>query len=88
MLELAETDIKTACEPGRVRKAETIHHDRLIAAPVVFGLQQQGHLPIIKKLLDAGVTWDTIGKEIGWDPATAEQHYRWHQEYEKKGEVA
>jgi hypothetical protein len=42
---------------------------------VLFGLQQQGHLPTIEKMLGAGESWDAIGKAIGWDPATASDWY-------------
>lgn len=48
---------------------------RLLDTPVVFGLRAQGHIPTIKKMLAAGRSWDAIGKEIGWDPDTAQRHY-------------
>jgi hypothetical protein len=50
----------------------------IMNAPVVFGLQQQGHIPTIEKMLKEGATWEEIGKEIGWCPETAKEHYSWH----------
>ena len=46
--------------------------------PVVFGLLQQGHIPTIKIMLKDGATWKEIGKEIGWCPETAKEHYGWY----------
>lgn len=44
---------------------------------VAFGLQAQGHIPLIlHKLADAG-NWDDIGKAIGWHPETAHRHFEW-----------
>ncbi|CAM1357638.1 hypothetical protein [Tenacibaculum halocynthiae] len=57
---------------------------------VVFGLEAQGHLPTIKKILDkwneprienqvdmtyCKHVWEEIGKEIGWCPFTAALSY-------------
>lgn len=36
-----------------------------------FGLEQQGHMPTIRRMLDAGSAWGEIGAAIGWDPKTA-----------------
>jgi hypothetical protein len=49
-------------------------------ATVVFGLQAQGHIPTITEALAIGKSWDEIGKLIGWDPATAKEHWGWYQE--------
>jgi len=42
---------------------------------ILFGLEQQGHIPKIEEMLkDLGSTkmsWELIGKEIGWCPFTA-----------------
>lgn len=42
---------------------------------VKFGLEQQGHIQTIERILDEyGVNeyaWNKIGKEIGWDANTA-----------------
>jgi hypothetical protein len=46
---------------------------------IAFGLEQQGHIPTIERILaDLGsneYAWDKIGKEIGWCPKTACYHY-------------
>lgn len=57
---------------------------------VLFGLEAQGHIPTIEKILDrwnnnddgievdmtyAKCVWDEIGKEIGWCPFTAALSY-------------
>lgn len=49
--------------------------DELNDAPIVFGLEKQGHLPVIKDMLERGATWREIGNKIGWCPATAREHY-------------
>lgn len=54
--------------------------DLLGDAVCVFGLEAQGHVPTIQRMLADGETWDAIGKAIGWDPATAEQHWAWRTE--------
>jgi len=52
----------------------------LMNTPVLFGLKQQGHIPTIERMLKDGATWKEIGKEIGWDPKTAKEHWGWHTE--------
>jgi len=47
---------------------------------IAFGLRQQGHIPTIERMLAEGADWDAIGREIGWCPQTAEQHWNWHLE--------
>lgn len=48
---------------------------------IQFGLEQQGHIPTIEKMLDdfgtasSAYIWGKIGKEIGWEPLTAALHY-------------
>lgn len=52
---------------------------------VVFGLEAQGHLPTIERILnkwndEVDMTysihvWEEIGREIGWCPFTAALHY-------------
>lgn len=49
--------------------------EQILNAPVVFGLEAQGHIPTIERMLDEQKTWDEIGKEIGWCPRTAMEHY-------------
>ena len=49
--------------------------EELLNAPVVFGLQNQGHISNIEKMLSQGATWKEIGNKIGWCPATAREHY-------------
>lgn len=48
---------------------------------VQFGLEQQGHIPTIEKMLTefgsarSEYIWRKIGKEIGWEYTTAAFHY-------------
>lgn len=44
-------------------------------APVAFGLESQGHIPTIQRMLKDGQPWTEIGKQIGWWPLTAFEHY-------------
>lgn len=44
-------------------------------AKILFGLEAQGHIPKVEFMLARGATWAEIGREIGWDGATAEQFY-------------
>lgn len=43
---------------------------------VVFGLRDQGHLPVIERMLKEGASWELIGKEIHWCPKTAKEYYK------------
>lgn len=43
--------------------------------PILFGLEKQGHIPTIQKMLESKKTWTEIGDAIGWDSATARWHY-------------
>lgn len=45
-----------------------------------FGLEAQGHLPTIERMIKEGASWEVIGKAIGWDAMTARQHWYWHVE--------
>lgn len=49
--------------------------EKLLDVPIVFGLQAQGHIPIIEEMLTQAKTWEDIGNVIGWCPKTAEEHY-------------
>jgi len=49
--------------------------DEILNAPVKFGLVAQGHIPTIDRMLAEGKDWDSIGKDIGWQPTTAKQHF-------------
>jgi len=40
-----------------------------------FGLDAQGHVPTVERMLADGADWDAIGKAIGWDPATARDYW-------------
>lgn len=41
--------------------------------PFVFGLEAQGHIPTVERMLAEDATWDEIGKAIGWHgPAVAD----------------
>jgi hypothetical protein len=42
---------------------------------IVFGLKNQGHIPIIQKMLVDGKNWEEIGEEINWCPKTAREYY-------------
>jgi hypothetical protein len=53
---------------------EPIESGRPLLIPV-FGLKAQGHIPTIQRMLTEGKTWEEIGREIGWDPGTAEKFY-------------
>ena len=43
--------------------------------PISFGLESQGHIPIIKKMILEARDWPYIGRAIGWDGATAREYY-------------
>jgi FMN phosphatase YigB (HAD superfamily) len=45
---------------------------------VNIGLEQQGHIPTVEKMLEDGMSWDEIGKAIGWHGPTANQWYIAH----------
>ena len=55
--------------------AGNIVNDLAPDVTIRYGLAAQGHIPTIGRLLAAGASWDEIGREIGWCPATAERHY-------------
>lgn len=46
---------------------------------VKFGLEAQGHIPTIERILSelgtSNESWTIIGKKIGWHPLTACAHY-------------
>ena len=44
-------------------------------AIVVFGLEAQGHIPTIERMLAEGSNWEQIGKVIGWCHITAREQY-------------
>ena len=54
-------------------------------APMLFGLEAQGKIPVIERMLASGASWEEIGRAIGWCPETAERHYSWY--LEQKEEV-
>lgn len=43
--------------------------------PVLFGLEQQGHIPTIENMLREGRDWPFIGRAINWEPSTAKAFY-------------
>lgn len=47
-------------------------------APIVFGLVQQGKIPLIQTMLAAGDSWDTIATACGWEVETLKRHYSHH----------
>jgi hypothetical protein len=44
-------------------------------ATVQFGLNSQGHLPTVDRMVAAGESWEAIGKAIGWCGKAARKHY-------------
>jgi len=46
---------------------------------IAFGLEQQGHIPTIERILEEcgcnEYAWQKIGKEINWCPKTASYYY-------------
>ena len=66
-------------------KCRLLHDlDILLNMPCLFGLESQGHIPTIEKMLAENKTWDEIGKTIGWHSPTAQEHY---ERYLKKKRV-
>lgn len=47
-------------------------------APVLFGLEAQGHIQTVETALSEGADWQEIGRRIGWDGETAKQYYERH----------
>lgn len=76
--------VKNEDDPTKTKDKEIIEDkmglDLIMDSPVVFGLLRQGHIPTIEIMLKDGATWEEIGKEIGWCPETAKEHYSWHVE--------
>lgn len=52
----------------------------VINAPLAFGLEAQGHVPTIEKMLMAQKPWQEIADTIGWDRATLIEHWDHYQE--------
>lgn len=49
--------------------------EELENARVLFGLEAQGHIPTIQKMLEEGKDWNEIAKVIGWCQISAREHY-------------
>ncbi len=49
--------------------------DELLNVKVVFGLENQGKIPIIEQMLSEGKDWYEIAETIGWEHSTAREHY-------------
>lgn len=72
-----------AAEAKRQRKAAKLARqaagneltDILAKAQPLFGLEAQGHIPTIEKMLADGKTWAEIGEAIHWDGDTAWGYY-------------
>lgn len=47
---------------------------------VKIGLQQQGHIETVERMLAEGATWDEIGAVIHWHGPTAK---RWYEAFQK-----
>lgn len=52
----------------------------LNSRPVLFGLRQQGKLELVHEMVQAGASWEEIGKEIGWSPEAVERFYGFEKE--------
>lgn len=50
----------------------------IMNAPIAFGLQAQGHIDTIARMLEENRSWEEIGRAIGWCPITAKEHYERH----------
>jgi hypothetical protein len=48
----------------------------VIDGPILFGLEAQGHIPVIASMLEANESWDEIGRAIGWHGPTAQEYYQ------------
>lgn len=44
-----------------------------------FGLEAQGHIPTVERMLAEGKNWDEIGDVIGWCGPTAKEYYERYQ---------
>jgi hypothetical protein len=49
--------------------------ERLLDAPIKFGLSVQSHIPTIRRMLNEGRPWAAIADAIGWDRETARAWY-------------
>ena len=49
--------------------------DEFLGAQIIFGLEAQGHIPTIEKMLAEGRNWEEIANTIGWCQVTAREHY-------------
>jgi hypothetical protein len=45
---------------------------------VRFGLEAQGHIPTVERMLDEGCCWPEINRAIGWAGDAAEKNYMRH----------
>lgn len=62
--------------------------EKLGDTKICVGLEQQGHIPTIEKMLENDATWDEIGKKINWCAETAKTHYQWYVEEQRKYDEA
>lgn len=70
-------DIKELIETNQILKAslKTEKIFEKLNVPILFGLEAQGHIGTIEKMLAEGKNWDEIGNAIGWHGPTAEKYY-------------
>lgn len=47
-------------------------------SPMKIGLDEQGHLPTIKRMREKGSTWSEIAREIGWEEIPLRAHWQLH----------
>lgn len=70
------SDVAKALEPIRsALAAQTEPANPLSDAPILFGLEAQGHIPTVESMLRDGRDWPFIGRVIGWDGETAKSYY-------------
>ena len=48
-------------------------------ARILFGLEAQGHIPVVENMLAGKADWQEIGRAIGWDGETARTYYERYQ---------
>ena len=54
--------------------------EKLLNAPVLFGLRAQGKFDLVDRMVKEGKSWEDIGRAIGWMPDAVRKHYEWAKE--------
>lgn len=81
---IKRAEVGGSSPPRAIKMEDETLPDFLLDALVVFGLERQGHITTIEKMLKEGASWDKIGKEIGRYPKTVKEHYGWYVEERSK----